>query len=134
MTVTAPPRPPDRALPDDPAALEALIEEARRRARRRRQLYGLTALAAGALAAGASFGVGSRGGGGRPAERAQPAQAPALPAAPRPVTARNGELTILAGDGIASLADSGRLRTVVRCGRMRSSRCGPHPFSVDWAP
>lgn len=41
MSVTAPPRPPDS---DDLQALEALIEEARRRARRRRMGYAAISL------------------------------------------------------------------------------------------
>ncbi|HEX3237186.1 MAG TPA: hypothetical protein VHQ99_02135, partial [Gaiellaceae bacterium] len=46
----APPRPPQLEPSQDP---DALIEEARRRARRRRALYGLSALlAAGAAVAG----------------------------------------------------------------------------------
>src|SRR5215216_2902663 len=108
MAVSAPPRPPEPALPDDRNALEALIEEARRRARRRRLLYGVAAIAAGALGAGVFFAVGNDGDAGRPAEQAQPPGAPALPA-PLPVTAKNGELTIVAGDAIANLLPSGQL-------------------------
>ena len=67
MTVTAPPRPPrlddrvefDRASVE---ALEALIEEARRRARRRRIRYGvMTALATGTIAALLAIDGGSGG-------------------------------------------------------------------------
>ena len=43
MSVTAPPRPPHPSDPVDRDELEALIEEARRRARRRRILYAAVA-------------------------------------------------------------------------------------------
>ena len=81
---------------------------------------------------GVLFGLVQRVGGGA----AEPLTSPEPPISPAPhvVTARNGELTILAGDGIASLARSGGLRTVVRCGQMGRSRCAAHPFSVDWSP
>jgi hypothetical protein len=132
MAVSTPPRLPE-ILPNDSDLLEALIEEARRRARRRRRLYGLAGLAAVGIGAAALFGFGDRGGGGRPAEQAPPPGAPALPA-PRQVTATNGQLTILAGDAIANLLPSGELRTVVLCERMRNPLCAAHPYSLDWAP
>ena len=70
----APPRPPDV----DP--LEALIKEARRRARRRRALYGVSGLlAAGALVAG-FYGFG--GGGGFHAQASGPRAAGRAPAGP----------------------------------------------------
>jgi Tol biopolymer transport system component len=50
MSVVAPPRPPDLEPPPELDPLEALIEEARQRARRRRRIFGALALV-GALAA-----------------------------------------------------------------------------------
>src|SRR5215213_7517063 len=133
MAVSAPPRPPEPALPDDRTALEALIEEARRRARRRRRLYAAAVAGAGVVGVAALFGVGNGGGGGRPAEQAQPPGAPA-PSTPRPVAAKNGELTIVAGDTIANVLPSGQLRTIVLCERMGHALCAAHPRSLDWAP
>lgn len=63
MTVTAPPRPPVPAPPPD---LQALIEEARRRARRRRVRYGALVLAALSLATGLFFLLGHAGASGSP--------------------------------------------------------------------
>jgi Tol biopolymer transport system component len=78
MAVAAPPRPPGRK-PVDAEALDALIEEARRRARRRRIGYAACALAA-LIGAGTFFGV--RGGGGN-AVRATPNEAsPVAPSQP----------------------------------------------------
>ena len=66
MRVATPPRGPDieheRDLEQRVADLEALIEEARRRARRRRRVYAALALCALGAAAWAAFGI---GGGGR---------------------------------------------------------------------
>jgi len=73
LTVTTPPRRPeteqDRDLEQRVADLEALIEEARRRARRRRGIYAAVVLAALGAAAWASFDIGGSGGVslGRPA-------------------------------------------------------------------
>jgi photosystem II stability/assembly factor-like uncharacterized protein len=65
MTITAPPRRPRHEAEPRHDDREALIEEARRRARRRRAVYGLAALAAGAATVGILVGLGS-GGGGKP--------------------------------------------------------------------
>jgi hypothetical protein len=68
MTVATPPRPPGANITDDPGdleALEALIEEARKRARRRRRCYGAFVLVA-ATGALAYFGFANAGGGGPP--------------------------------------------------------------------
>jgi Tol biopolymer transport system component len=132
MAISAPPRLPGPALPDEPDALEALIEEARRRARRRRRLYAAAVVAAGVVVAAALSGLGQRGGGGA-AEPVTPPEPP-ISIVPHAVTATNGELTILGGGGIASVARAGGLRTVVRCERMGPPRCAAHPFSLDWSP
>jgi hypothetical protein len=68
VTVTTPPRRPetdqDRELEQRVAELEALIEEARRRARRRRSVYAAVVLAALGVGVWASSGFGGHGGGG----------------------------------------------------------------------
>ena len=80
MSVTSPPRPP---RPSDPvthgefdALVEALIEEARQRARRRRRRYGAVALVVAAVAIASFIGFGGHGGGG--AGAAPPARAPGM--------------------------------------------------------
>ncbi len=83
MTVTAPPRPPrlDDRVDHDAAkveALEALIEEARRRARRRRIRYGvMAALATGTIAALLAVDGGSGGSGAFALGSPKPATNPA---------------------------------------------------------
>ena len=73
MSVAPPPRRPDiehdRDLEQRVADLEALIEEARRRATRRRRIYAALVLAVLGAAAWAAFGIGGSGGvsSGRPA-------------------------------------------------------------------
>jgi photosystem II stability/assembly factor-like uncharacterized protein len=66
VTVTAPPRRPEieqeRDLAQRVADLEALIEEARRRARRRHRIYAAGVLAALGAAAWFTFGLGGNGG------------------------------------------------------------------------
>jgi photosystem II stability/assembly factor-like uncharacterized protein len=66
MSVTSPPRRPeieqDRDLEQRVADLEALIEEARRRARRRRSIYAAIVLALLGAATWASFDIGGSGG------------------------------------------------------------------------
>jgi len=66
VTVTAPPRRPeieqDRDLEQRVADLEALIEEARKRARRRRRIYAAIVLTALGAAAWFSFDIGGNGG------------------------------------------------------------------------
>ena len=70
MSVTAPPRPPRIPRPSDPvthdeldALVEALIEEARQRARRRRRRYAASILLVALAAGGAYFGFDHAGGG-----------------------------------------------------------------------
>ena len=63
MTVSAPPRHTRREREPGRTEREALIEEARRRARRRRVAYGLSILAAAALGAGIFVGLDQGGGG-----------------------------------------------------------------------
>jgi dipeptidyl aminopeptidase/acylaminoacyl peptidase len=136
MSTTLPPAPPRRPHVEPPQDLEALIEEARRRARRRRAWYGLSAmLAAGATVAG-FWGFGS-GGGDVPAERgatARPsARAPASPnrsrPAPAPHLVKNGPLAIIAGEQIEVVAPGGRfLKSLPNC-----DACGGLQ-SVAWSP
>ena len=68
MSVTSPPRPPRPSVPLDQeeleALVEALIEEARRRAGRRRRRIGLAVLLAAGAGIAAFIGFGGRNGGG----------------------------------------------------------------------
>ena len=94
MSVAAPPRPP---RPSDPvthgefdALVEALIEEARQRARRRRRKYGAAALVVAAVALVSFIGFGGNGGGGAGAAtpaRARDAHSPAANAQSPPLAA-----------------------------------------------
>lgn len=136
MTVSAPPRPPQPRVPADP---EALIEEARRRARRRRLWYTASALiaAAGSLAV---FGWGHGGGAHRQTARDE---SPASGVRTRIASvARPGQLTIIglpspngyAPDGwydISTLV-RGRLHPFIRC-EHKAGWCG-EVLSVAWAP
>jgi dipeptidyl aminopeptidase/acylaminoacyl peptidase len=136
MSTTLPPAPPRHTELDAPDELEALIEEARRRARRRRALYGI----AGMLAAGAALAGlwGShRGGGGGARAASEPPSSPwalqKIPGrAPRPVA--NGPLALAAGD-------PNRVVLVGARGRFLRSLpiCRPDPGcgdlqSVAWSP
>jgi dipeptidyl aminopeptidase/acylaminoacyl peptidase len=138
MTVTAPPRPPRLSEPVD---LDALIEEARRRARRRRQAYGACLLLAALVGLGVFFGLGRGDGAGV-------AAAPASPPTPLPHVApalsHNGPLTIMDVEtgpsgqgpagwyGLSSIGGNGRLRVLARCPG-GAAWCG-EVESVDWAP
>ena len=89
MSVAPPPRRPDiehdRDLEQRVADLEALIEEARRRATRRRRIYAALALSALGIAAWAAFGIGGSGGvsSGPPAAAGPSAALAAQPSALR---------------------------------------------------
>jgi len=146
VTVTAPPRPPrldDRVDHEatNAEALEALIEEARRRARRRRIRYGvLAALATGTIAALLAV-----DGGGGSSALALGSPPPANPAGRALRT--DGQLSLIgipAGGrqqpaamadgwyGLSTVGRSGTLRYLVRCpGHVRW--CG-WVESLDWSP
>lgn len=139
MTVTSPPQPPRRSVPDD---LEALIEEARRRARRRRLWCAAAALlaAAGSVAV---FGRGHGGGAQRPTARGEgPVSGGQSDVATRiaPV-ARPGQLTMIGGPtdngpgrpGWYDLSTvvRGRLHPFIRC-EHDADWCGD-VLSVAWA-
>ena len=147
MTVTTPPRPPrlDDRVDHDAAnveALEALIEEARRRARRRRIRYGmLTALATGTIAALLAVGGGSGGSRAFALGSPKPAANPAVRA-----LRTGGQLSVIGipasgrqqpsakSDGwygLSTVGRSGALRYLVRCpGQVRW--CG-WVESLDWS-
>ena len=148
MTVTAPPRPPrldDRIDYEAPnvEALEALIEEARRRARRRRIRHGaMAALATGAIAALLAVDGGSGGPRAFAFESPKPATNPAERA-----LRTSGQLSVIGiptsgrqqptakSDGwygLSTVGRSGTLRYLVRCpGQVRW--CG-WVESLDWSP
>jgi len=126
----APPRPPDHDAAPDP---EALIEEARRRARRRRGLYAL----AGLLAAGAAITgfAGFHGGDRGPPSNAGSGSAATPPTVARPIRApSNGPLALVEGmnpDHIVLVGPRGRLiRELPIC---RPPRCGAIQ-SAAWSP
>jgi len=148
VTVTAPPRPPlldDRVELDaaNVEALEALIEEARRHARRRRIGYGvLTALATGALAALLAVDGGSGGSHAFALESPKPAANPAgralrtggqLSVIGIPASGRQQPAAMSDGwYGLSTVGRSGALRYLVRCpGHVRW--CG-WVESLDWSP
>ena len=148
MTVTAPPRPPrlDDRVDLDAAqveALEALIEEARRRARRRRIRYGvLAALATGTIAAllavdggsggSRAFALGSPKPATNPAERALRTGGQ-LSVIGIPTSGRQQPTAKSDGwYGLSTVGRSGALRYLVRCpGHVRW--CG-WVESLDWSP
>jgi hypothetical protein len=141
MTVAAPPKPPAprevEARPQvDP--LEALIEEARRRARRRRQLYGLSAAL---IAAAALIGLFAGRGGGSHATAGVPrASHVNVPAAALKTA---GRLTVIGtpstgrqqppaqADGWYALSAVAPSAYIVRCPG-HSRWCG-EVESIDWA-
>lgn len=153
MTVTTPtPRPPAPIAPTPPPPSDprdpgiepdALIEEARRRARRRRMLYACALLA---VTVGTGAYVGSGGGGGDSTEAPAPL-APENPlvrieAGSAAWTMSNGPLAIMASDadsrgesgwyGLSNIGFGERLSPVARCpGRTRW--CG-EVESIDWSP
>jgi len=142
LSVTAPPRPPRRAERVDPEALEALIEEARTRARRRRLLYASAALLTGlaAVAGYAAFGAGSGAGPAPPRSGEPPTGVNVAEVAPR---FRNGSLTIMDVEtknysgppgwyAFSTLDADGGLHLLVRCPQ-RATWCGEIE-SIDWSP
>jgi hypothetical protein len=128
MAVAAPPRSPEQE-PLAPEALDALIEEARRRARRRRLRFVACVLGADAAAV-AVFGPGhgGPGGAGRGAARS------ATPVSePRGIVRSNGLLTIIGGVGISTIGRDGRLAPLFRCSA--SGRRGCYDLeSIAWSP
>jgi Tol biopolymer transport system component len=122
--------------PSEVDAQEALIEEARQRARRRRRLYGATALVAGLIAIGAFVTFG-RGNGGA----SSPVLADGSPkgSSARASAVRNGPLAIIACPGecagwyaVSELGADGRLHPFVRCPH-RAHWCGG-VVGIAWSP
>ena len=103
MKVTVPPRstdaPDGRDLTQRVADLEALIEEARRRARRRRLVYATVVLAAITAGVAASFGLGGNGSGSLTGSQA-PESSAAHPASGRwqPSRGPDGGAVVIAVD------------------------------------
>ena len=109
MTVTAPPRRPVPAVPVPHEDPEALIEEARRRARRRRLTYAASALFVAGAGASALFGFGGGGHPGAASAVAPSGHVARLPRSkPAPSNPRNGLLAIpLGGNGEGSISAFG---------------------------
>jgi dipeptidyl aminopeptidase/acylaminoacyl peptidase len=142
LTLTAPPEPARVDESVDFEALEALIKEARRRARRRRLLYATGALLTGlATVAGyAAFGGGS---GAEPAPPRSEQPPTGVNRAEVTPTFRNGALTIMDVEtrnysgppgwyAFSTLDADGGLHVLVRCPQ-RATWCGEIE-SIDWSP
>lgn len=141
MTVTAPPpeapRPSPGHEPLDAEAQEALIKEARRRARRRQMGYAASTLAVGAIVL-AGFGVSHRGGG-----RAGQSGEGAAPSAVAPISRlpANGVLAIEDNKGLdwtnpdrlfALNGDGSGMRQLARCqGTRGDCSFGAYAWSPD---
>jgi len=109
MTVTAPPRRPGPAVPVPHEDPEALIEEARRRARRRRLTYAASALFLAGAGASAFFGFGGVGHPGAASAVAPSGHVARLPRSkPAPSNPRNGLLAVpLGANGEGSISAFG---------------------------
>ena len=137
MSVTAPPKPKSATLIEDSAdseALEALIEEARQRARRRRRRYAGVALlvAAGIGSAAIVF-----GGSGDPAAVSSAGDAPGSSGAlarARALRVQNGPLTVIDGNGILSVNSHGKRHRLFRCQEFLGPRFCTIIGSIAWSP
>jgi hypothetical protein len=139
VSIAAPPRPPeiDRRPEVDP--LEALIEEARLRARRRRQRRGLFALVA-AIGLGVMLLLIGRVLG----DASEAATSSVVAVSSERPSVHNGPLTIMDVDvnakgngpvgwyGLSTVGPEGSLRPLVRCPQ-RAAWCG-EVLSLDWSP
>lgn len=128
------PRPPGSDKVSEAEALEALIEEARRRARRRRRGYAVCALVAFAVALLGYFGFD----GGRGHTQARPEPVPEVGASPVASPAISGGAARLGTSGIMSLVqDRGHPETLyagtIEAGIFKSSNGGRrwHPLNLD---
>jgi photosystem II stability/assembly factor-like uncharacterized protein len=139
MSILTRPRPPRADAPSDVEALEALIEEARQRARRRRRGYAACTLVAAAAGLLGFYGFNHGGGSTRPQARAE--QAPGEAGAPS--QKGTGESNLVPGfslDGapLTTLAvDPHRPSTIFAAtfaGVLRSSDGGHHWDAVNTAP
>ena len=137
MSVTAPPKPKSATLIEDPAdreALEALIEEARQRARRRRRRYAGAALL---IAAGIGFSTVVLGGSGGPAVISPAASAPGAPVgaqSPPPLRVRNGPLTVIDWSSIVAVGSRGDAHRLFRCDDAPAPRYCTLIEGVAWSP
>jgi photosystem II stability/assembly factor-like uncharacterized protein len=128
------PRPPSFDEVPEAEALEALIEEARRRARRRRRGYAACALVAFAVTLLAYFGFD----GGRGHSEARPEPGPEVGTSPVASPAISGGAARLGTSGITSLVqDTGHPETLyagtLDAGLFKSSNGGRrwHPLNLD---
>jgi len=142
MSLTAPPRPREVDAPPQPDPFEALIEEARQHARRRRRRRWGAVLAFVAPAGVSILILAERSvmapGGGTPGE--------SVPLTTTRVKMHNGPLAIMATVGTASpiygytgwygfsrIRTDGGLAPVVRCPGRQTAWCG-EVESIDWSP
>ena len=142
MSLMAPPRPREVDAPPQPDPLEALIEEARQRARRRRRRGWGAVVALVAIAGVLTLIV--RDGGPNASEGVTRGES--VPLAKTRVTMHNGPLAIMATVGMASpiygytgwygfsrIRTDGGLAPVVRCPGRQTAWCGELE-SIDWSP
>ena len=134
MSIASPPRPAERSLEERVAELEALIEEARQRARRRRQRNG--ALAALALMIATGLYLGFVRIAPRDASVAATAPNTRLAAVRSPV--RNGPITLFVApnsnaDGVATIESVGTGTPDVIWQCPHAKWCG-QPVSFAWSP
>ena len=137
MSVTAPPKPKSAPLAEDLAgreAFEALIEEARQRARRRRRRYAAVALL---IAAGIGSAAIVFGGSGGPAVISPAASAPGTPVGaqpPRALRVRNGPLTVIDFSSIVAVGSRGETHRLFRCDDAPAPRFCTLIEGVAWSP
>src|SRR5215471_5811211 len=138
VSVTAPPKPKSAPLSEEPAdraALEALIEEARRRTRRRRRRYAAAALlVAGGIGVGVVIFGGSRGPAALTSHPSSPGPSGSAQAAPRPLSVRNGPLTVADGNGIFALDGRGVRHDLFRCADVARPRFCSTMEGIAWSP
>jgi dipeptidyl aminopeptidase/acylaminoacyl peptidase len=136
MSTTLPPAPTRPPQLEPSQDLDALIEEARRRARRRRALYGLSALLAAGAAVAGIWGSHRGGASGDHAGPKQSSSSELLPSSPGPAPrpAANGPLALAVGaytNRVVVVGAQGRfLRSLPIC---VDPRCGALQ-SVAWSP
>src|SRR5262249_2350816 len=133
MTVTAPSRPPRQAEPAKPGEQEALIKEARRRARLRRMRNGAAAVVAAAIAIGtfAAWHAGRNGTNANAAAKPTPLPMPKpVPLRPPP---RNAQIAAVKGNDLVALRPDGPgARTLTACpGKVGDCNFGTFSWSPD---
>lgn len=122
--------------PSDIEALEALIEEARQRARRRRRRYAGVALLIAAGIGSAGIVLGGSGGPAASSLAGNPrGSSSGVPATTREPRVRNGPLTMIDGNGIVAVNNQGHRHRLFRCQPVPGgSRFCSTMESIAWSP